>query len=51
LLEDNPATVVSEFLGHASIAVTLGIYGHVLPNRQAQAVVALEGRLARAAAA
>ncbi len=29
--------VVSEMLGHASIALTLGIYGHVMPHMQQQA--------------
>jgi len=29
--------VVSEMLGHSSIAVTLGIYGHVMPHMQQQA--------------
>jgi integrase len=29
--------VVSELLGHASIALTLGIYGHVMPHMQQQA--------------
>ncbi len=32
-----PVKVVSERLGHASIAITLQIYGHVLPNMQAEA--------------
>jgi integrase len=31
------AKVVSEMLGHSSIALTLGIYGHVLPHMQQQA--------------
>ena len=26
--------VVQELLGHSSISVTLGMYGHVLPNMQ-----------------
>jgi integrase len=30
--------VVSEMLGHASITITLGIYGHVLPDMQQTAV-------------
>jgi integrase len=32
-----PVKVVSERLGHASIAITLQLYGHVLPNMQAEA--------------
>ena len=33
-----PIKVVSERLGHASISITLQIYGHVLPNMQRDAV-------------
>ncbi len=29
--------VVSEMFGHASIAITLDIYGHVMPHMQQQA--------------
>ena len=32
-----PIKVVSERLGHANISVTLQIYGHLLPNMQAEA--------------
>lgn len=32
-----PAKIVSERLGHASIAITLDTYSHVLPNMQEQA--------------
>lgn len=32
-----PAKIVSERLGHASIALTLDTYSHVLPNMQEQA--------------
>jgi integrase len=32
-----PGKVVSERLGHASIAVTLDTYSHVLPNMQEEA--------------
>ena len=32
-----PTKVVSERLGHASIAITLDTYSHVLPNMQAEA--------------
>jgi integrase len=34
--------VVSEMLGHASIAITLDTYSHVLPNMQSSAVAAME---------
>jgi integrase len=33
--------VVSERLGHASVAFTLDVYGHVLPGQQAAAAVAV----------
>lgn len=45
-----PAKVVSERLGHASVLVTLGIYGHLLPGLQERAAVALEDLLRDAAA-
>jgi integrase len=34
--------IVSEMLGHASIAITLDIYSHVLPDMQAQAAAAMD---------
>jgi integrase len=34
--------IVSEMLGHASIAITLDTYSHVLPNMQDSAVAAME---------
>src|SRR5215208_6007859 len=34
--------VVSELLGHASIAITLNTYSHVLPNMQSEAAAAME---------
>ncbi len=37
--------VVSEMLGHSSIAITLDTYSHVLPNMQQSAVKALEESL------
>ena len=37
LAEGVPVKVVSERLGHANIAITLQIYGHLLPNMQADA--------------
>jgi integrase len=33
--------VVSEMLGHASVAITLDIYSHVLPDMQQDAVAAM----------
>ena len=35
--------IVQERLGHADIAMTLGTYGHVLPDMQATAVDFLDG--------
>jgi integrase len=40
-----PVKVVSEMLGHASIAITLDTYAHVLPDMQAQAALAMEAVL------
>ncbi len=37
--------IVSEMLGHASIAITLDIYSHVLPDMQAQAADATDAAL------
>ena len=34
--------IVSEMLGHASIAITLDTYSHVLPDMQDSAVKAME---------
>jgi integrase len=42
LLNGVPAKVVSEMLGHASIAITHGLYSHVLPDMQDQAVATME---------
>jgi integrase len=36
-----PAKVVSERLGHATIAITLGTYSHVIPGMDAQAANAV----------
>ena len=35
------AKVVQEVLGHANTSMTLGIYGHVLPSMQREAVDAM----------
>jgi integrase len=40
-----PAKVVSERLGHASIAITLDTYSHVLPDMQADAAEAISAAL------
>lgn len=36
------AKVVSERLGHSTIAITLNVYSHVLPGLQEAAAVAFE---------
>jgi integrase len=37
--------IAQELLGHATIAITLDTYSHVLPNMQGEAVSAMEGVL------
>jgi integrase len=37
--------IVSEMLGHATIAITLDTYSHVLPNMQDSAAKAMEDAL------
>jgi len=37
--------IVQELLGHATIAITLDTYSHVLPNIQGEAVSAMESAL------
>ena len=37
--------IVSEMLGHATIAITLDIYSHVLPDMQQQAAAAMAAAL------
>ncbi len=37
--------IVSEMLGHSSVAITLDLYSHVTPTMQREAVTALEGVL------
>jgi integrase len=37
--------IVSEMLGHASVAITLSLYSHVLPDMQTAATVALDALL------
>jgi integrase len=41
-----PVKVVSEMLGHASVAITLGVYQPVLPDMQEGAVRVMEEALA-----
>ena len=40
--------IVSERLGHSSVAVTMDIYSHVLPGMQEEAALAVENLLERA---
>jgi integrase len=42
LLKNVNPKIVSEMLGHASIAITLDTYSHVLPSMQDSAVAAME---------
>jgi integrase len=42
LLKNVNPKIVSEMLGHASIAITLDTYSHVFPNMQDSAVAAME---------
>ncbi len=37
--------IVQELLGHATTAITLDTYSHVLPNMQGEAVAAMESAL------
>ena len=37
-----PPNVVTEILGHSDIRITLGIYGHVLPGMQQEAMEKLD---------
>lgn len=36
-----PVHVVSRFLGHSNVQITLDTYAHVLPGQDEQAVIAL----------
>jgi integrase len=42
LLKGVPAKVVSEMLGHASVAITWDLFAHVPPDMQDMAVAAME---------
>jgi integrase len=48
LLQGIHPKVVSEMLGHASIAITLDLYSHVLPNMQRDATAAMDRLLGTA---
>ena len=39
--------IVSERLGHSTIAITMDVYSHVLPAMQEAAVLALDAKLGR----
>jgi hypothetical protein len=40
-VDPHPARIVSERLGHASVAFTLDVYAHALPGQQATAAHAV----------
>ena len=41
------AKALSTFMGHATIAVTLDLYGHIFPGSEDEAATLLDGYLAR----
>jgi integrase len=47
LLQGVPVKVVSEILGHASVAITMDLYSHVLPDMQRDAAAAMDRLLRR----
>lgn len=47
LLSGVPARVVQERLGHADVATTLRLYGHVLPGLDAEAAAAFDRTISR----
>jgi integrase len=47
LLRGVPVKVVSEMLGHASVAITMDLYAHVLPDMQRDAAAAMQQLLQR----
>ena len=49
LIAEEKPKVVSERLGHASIAVTMDLYSHVLPSMQDDAASAMGALFERAA--
>jgi hypothetical protein len=42
MLAGNHVKVVSERLGHSTVAITMDIYSHVLPTMQKEATIELE---------
>ena len=40
-----PVKVISERLGHSTVAITMDVYSHVLPHMQAEAVKVIEAVL------
>ena len=51
LLKGVPPKIVSEMLGYASVAITLVLYSHVLPDMQDMAAATMESVFAAAAKA
>jgi integrase len=47
LLQGINPKIVSELLGHSSVAITLDLYSHVLPDMQQQAAAAMDMVLTR----
>ena len=45
------AKALSEFMGHATIAITFDLYGHMLPGAHDEAAGLLDAFLARSAGA
>jgi integrase len=45
LLQGTHPKIVSEMLGHASVAITLSLYSHVLPDMQLAATTAMDKML------
>ncbi len=43
------ARALSEFMGHATIAITFDLYGHLMPGAQEEAAGLLDAFLARSA--
>ena len=43
------AKALSTFMGHANIAITIDLYGHLMPGSEAEAADLLGAYLARAA--
>jgi len=41
------AKALSTFIGHANIAITLDLYGHLMPGSQAEAATLFDAYLAR----